>query len=131
MVLKKSNAEGRVDPRITKVLAVDCRIVELAPSTSISHGMKKWQRFPARTINVSKTGILINSDFEIDVQTKIEMTLNFKVGHEQRQVIMLTEVMRTRRNAYDLYGRWAMGTRILEMDPKEFSLVSEYFLSAE
>ena len=49
---------------------------------------------------------------------------------EDADVIVLTEVARTRRNAYDIYGRWAMGLKILEIDPKELSLVSEIFLDA-
>jgi hypothetical protein len=129
---KSSKQYTRKDPRITKVLPVDCRIVELSPLTHAGQGMKKWQRFPARTINVSKTGMLINSDFEIDPQTKVEMTFSLKSGEEENhQVVLLAEVARSRRNAYDLFGRWAMGLRILEIDPKDFSLVSEYFIDSK
>jgi hypothetical protein len=127
---KQAIEETRIAPRITKVLPVDCRVVELAPGVPSGPGLKKWQRFPARTINVSKTGVLINSDFEIPERTTLELTLHMKMTGEDRQVILLTEVARTRRNAYDIYGRWAMGLKILEIDPKELSLVSEIFLDS-
>jgi hypothetical protein len=131
MAIKKQDQETRKDPRYTKVLPVDCRIVELSPLTRAGQGLKKWQRFPARTINVSKNGILINSDFEIDPQTKLELSFDLKVEDENHPIILLAEVIRARRNAYDLFGRWAMGMRILEIDPKDFSLVSDFFISAK
>jgi hypothetical protein len=131
MAIKKQDQETRKDPRFTKVLPVDCRIVERSPMTRAGQGLKKWQRFPARTINVSKTGMLINSDFEIDPQTTVEITVDLKVDNEVHPVVLLAEVIRARRNAYDLFGRWAMGLRILEIDPKDFSLVSDYFIGSK
>lgn len=128
MTIKKD--EARQDPRITKVLPVDCKIVELSPEHKSGQGLKVGQKIPARTINVSKNGVLINSDFEIDIKTKVELSIAIKSRGEAKTIHIRAEVARARRNAWDLYGRWGMGLKILQIDPKELSLVSDYFLEA-
>jgi hypothetical protein len=120
-------AQRRVEERVTKVLPVDCRILELPKGQLSGQGQKCGFKFPARTINVSKGGILINSDYEIGVNTMIELKITGKIKGTTKAVTLIAEVARTRRNAYDIFGRWAMGLKIQEIDPKDMSLMSEHF----
>lgn len=130
MATAKASTEVRGNRRVTTILPVDCKIVELPEVQTSKIPLQKGQSFGGRTINVSKTGLLINSDYELDPKTEVEVTLYLHNEGIKKAIKALARVARARRNAYDLYGRWAMGLHFLEIDPKDLQLLSNLFLDA-
>ncbi len=128
MATKKNPVEGRGNHRVTTVLPVDCRVFEFPAERTVKIPLALGQSFGGRTINVSKTGLLINSDYELDIRTKVEVILHVQHEGQRRTIRVLAQVARTRRNAYDLYGRWGMGLHFLEIQPKDLQLLSKLYL---
>lgn len=131
MAAKKENEETRGKKRVTTVLPVDCKVVELPSLRTNATMLKPGQTFGGRTINVSENGLLINSDFELEDGTKLEVLLVFDHHGQKKHVRLLAQVIRSRRNAYDLYGRWAMGLHVLEIKEKDFDFLTNLFLESD
>jgi hypothetical protein len=127
--LKKSaptSEEIRRHRRVTRVLPIDCKILEFADNRVAKHSLREGDTFGGRTINISKNGLLINSDYEFDKKTRVEITL--LLDENAKVKIRLTgEVAWAKRNAYDIYGRWAMGIRILEAKPADIFALADFF----
>ena len=122
-VSKKENQ--RRAERLTQVLPVDCKVIKNASVNAPRHYLKKGDTFGGRTINISKDGLLINSDHELDIKTQIMVTMSLDNDHNQIKV--LAEVAWVKRNAFDIYGRWAMGMKIQEIDEANFELLASFF----
>jgi hypothetical protein len=127
MALKKESEETRGKQRVTTVLPVDCKVVSLPVFRSSVSMLKPGQTFGGRTINVSESGLLINSDFELEEGTTLEVLLVFDHHGHKKHIRLMAEVIRSRRNAYDLYGRWAMGMKVLEIKDKDFDFLTNLF----
>ena len=122
--------EKRTDPRITTVVPVTCRIVELGASelpSSRGHSRAKSE-FDARTVNVSHSGILINSDTDLIRGTKLDIGL--KAPTDGHAIHTLTEVAWSRRNSMNLFGNYAAGLRIKKIAERDRALLKEFFRSS-
>src|SRR5690606_2050343 len=88
--------------------------------------VREGQDFAGRTINISEDGILINSDYELDRDTVLDITI--MTGNDgEPPILSRTKVAWTRRNAFDMFGRWAMGLKIVEMDPSDLDKLKAFF----
>ena len=114
------------NPRFTQVLPVDLRVISI-PGTAVGKPLVSiGQDFAGRTINISEDGLLINSDFELDKDTTLEVTI--MTGDDgDRPIQAVTKVAWARRNAFDMFGRWAMGLRILEIENSDLEDLKQYF----
>ena len=120
------NDEIRANKRVTRVLPVDCRILSFADHQVAKHALKEGDNFGGRTINLSKDGLLINSDFELDKKSKVEIKLT--LSEDSKTVIRLIgEVAWAKRNAFNIYGRWAMGIHIIEAKPADIFALADFF----
>jgi hypothetical protein len=119
---KSINQRGK--SRITRVLPVDCRVVELPLQKSGQSLADAEQSFGGRTINLSEDGLLINTDFFLDPKTKIEVS--FTLPDNGKKLKLLAQVARSQKNAFNLYGRYGVGLHLLEI-PKEYPLLTSYF----
>ncbi len=118
--------EGRRAKRITKVLPVECRIVDLADNRLAKHILSEGDIFGGRTINISKTGLQVHSDYELDPKTVVEIQM--ALSHKDKAKIRLTaKVAWAKRNAFDIYGRWAMGMHILSAKPSDMESLWQFF----
>jgi hypothetical protein len=131
MPQKKEDEETRGKKRVTTVLPVDCKLIELPTLQTSANLLEVGQTFGGRTINVSESGLLINSDYQLDSGTKLEVLLVFDHHSQKKHIRLVAEVIRSRRNAYDLYGRWAMGMRVLEIKEKDFDFLTNLFMESD
>jgi hypothetical protein len=123
--LRKPKEETRQKSRKTKVLAVDCTLVALPLNRSSPHHLKPGDNFGGRTVNLSKTGLQIHSDIELDPKSVVDVTLTLQ--KPDTTVTVRTEVAWCKRNAAVLYGRWSMGLRITESRPGDLEILHLYF----
>src|SRR4051812_25004390 len=126
-VSKRPNSdEVRRSKRVTRVLPVDCKIIDFADNRVAKHALAEGATFGGRTINISKDGLLINSDYELDKKTKIEVSLFLAEG-DKTKIKLTGQVAWAKRNAFDIYGRWAMGIRIIEAKPADIFALADFF----
>ena len=124
---KPSSAEEiRRNQRVTRVLPIECKVLEFADHQVAKHALKEGDNFGGRTINISKDGLLINSDFELDKKTKVEITLSLNDSGKHR-IHLFGSVAWAKRNAFDIYGRWAMGIHIDEARPADILALADFF----
>jgi hypothetical protein len=116
--------------RVTKIIPVDCKILQFPGDQLSKHVLKKGESFGGRTINISKSGLLINSDFELDKKTLVEVTLSLNPSGKPK-IHLSVEVAWAKRNAFVIYGRWAMGMRIVEADEADLDALDEFFHGEE
>ena len=129
MALSKRAAtadETRRNKRITRVLPVDCKIIDFADHRVSKHALNEGDSFGGRTINISKDGLQIHSDFELDKKTKVDVTLSVNESGKPK-IKVSVEVAWARRNAFDIYGRWAMGMRIISAKEADIAALEEFF----
>ena len=126
MANNKKDDESRRAPRFTKVLPVDCRVIENSPMSAGKPVLGIGEDFAGRTINISESGLLINSDYELDRGTGLEITV--MMGDDGTKPIQATvRVAWARRNAFDMFGRWAMGLRVLDIAEEDYKTLQEFF----
>ena len=125
--LRRPKEEGRDKTRVTKVLPVDCKLIALPLNQSTQHHLTEGDTFGGRTLNLSRTGVQIHSDFELDPKTLVDATL--QLGETGRRVTVRLEVAWAKRNAAPIYGRWSMGLRITEAKPADLDSLHAYFES--
>ncbi len=125
--LRRPKEEGRDKKRVTKVLPVDCKLVALPLNQSTQHHLNEGDAFGGRTLNISRTGLQIHSDYELDPKTLVDAKL--QLGEGGRQVTVRLEVAWAKRNAAPIYGRWSMGLRITEAKQADLDALHAYFES--
>ena len=123
--LRKPKEETRHKTRITKVLPVDCMVVSLPLNRMAPHHLGPNDHFGGRTINISKTGLQVHSDFELDPKTVVDVTVS--LDRPSMKITVRTQVAWAKRNAADLYGRWGMGLQIIESRPGEVDTLHDYY----
>jgi hypothetical protein len=124
---KISTAEEiRRNKRVTRVLPLDCKVLEFADNVVSKHALREGESFGGRTINISKDGLLINSDYELDKKTKVEITLRLN-DSGKHLIHLFGKVAWAKRNAYDIAGRWAMGIHIDEARPADILALADFF----
>ena len=120
--------EKRKAPRITTVVPVTCRVTnegKVALPSLRGGEQQRGTTFSARTVNVSREGILINSDTDLLTQTHLEISLNAPTdGHPIR---IAAEVAWSRRNAMNLFGRYGAGLKIRKIEPRDEKLLTDFF----
>ena len=119
--------EKRVTPRITTVVPVNCRITGSGSAAlpSWRNDSQKGNEFPARTINVSKSGMLIHCDTDIATHAVMEVSLNAPTdGHP---VKLVAEVAWSRRNSINLFGHYSAGLMIKKISEKDRSILTNFF----
>lgn len=111
---------------MTTVVPVNCRVLGAGPAALPSlRGAAAKGEFPARTVNLSRDGLLINSESDLLVSTRMELTLSAPTdGHLIR---IQTEVAWSRRNSINLFGRYAAGLKIRKIDDGDLKLLSGFF----
>lgn len=118
--------ETRIAKRVTKVLPVDCKVVAL-PDVRLGRTLlRPGDSFGGRTINISRTGLLINSDVELDLKTVLDVTLTLE-NRAKTKMRLTAEVARVKRNAFNLYGHWAMGLHVTRDDDRTMEFLDKYF----
>jgi hypothetical protein len=125
--LRRPKEEGRDKKRVTKVLPVDCKVVALPLNQSTQHHLTEGDTFGGRTINLSRTGLQVHSDFELDPKTLVDLGL--QLGESGPRITVRVEVAWAKRNAAAIYGRWGMGLRIIEAKPADLEALYDYFES--
>ena len=123
--LRRPKEEGRDKKRVTKVLPVDCKLVALPLNQSTQHHLAEGDTFGGRTLNLSRTGIQVHSDFELDPKSLVDVSL--ELGDSGRRVTVRVEVAWAKRNAIPIYGRWSMGLHITEANPADLEALTAYF----
>lgn len=128
MPLRKrlSSQESRDKKRITHVLPVECKVLGFSPVSVGKHSLKIGEVFGGRTINISMNGMLINSDYELDKGTLVDLALSVHESGKPK-IRLIAEVAWARRNAYNIYGRWAMGLRIKTIREIDLAALSDFF----
>ena len=120
---KRTSSDSRNRKRITKVLPVDCTVVDL-PNVRVD--LMEGSTFGGRTVNLSKTGIQIHSDYELDPKTVVDVVLSLDAP-ARRKVTVRVEVAWAKKNAIDLYGRWRMGMHIVKAKAIDLEDLHDYF----
>jgi len=118
--------EKRTAPRVTTVVPVECRVLGAGTVTIPSQrGAPPTRDFSAKTVNVSRDGLLINCDADLMMGTPLEVTLNSPTdGH----VIRIQAVVAwSRRNSINLFGRFAAGLRIKELSDRDLKALTDFF----
>lgn len=123
MPIKKLKSESRDKLRITRVLPIDITIVDMLDST---HHLSEGSSFGGRTINISRTGLLVNSDYELDPKTVVDVQLEIDKP-VKKKITMRAEVAWAKRNAIALYGRWGMGLHIIKAKPADLEALHTFF----
>lgn len=119
--------EKRGTPRVTTVVPVTCRVVGHAVSSLPSRRGETARtiEFSAKTVNVSRDGVLINSETDLPPETQLEITLAAPGdGHPIR---IVTEVAWSRRNAMNLFGRYAAGLKVRKIAERDRALLTAFF----
>ncbi len=107
------------------MLPVDCKVVALPLNRSTQHFLSEGDNFGGRTLNLSRTGLQVHSDFELDPKTLVDVSL--RLGDEGSKLKLRVEVAWAKRNAAPIYGRWSMGLRIIEAKPADIEVLQAYF----
>jgi hypothetical protein len=128
--LRKPKEEARVKNRKTKVLPVDCSLVALPLNRTAPHHLKAGDNFGGRTLNLSRTGLQVHSDIELDPKSVIDVTVSLGTKADAA-VTVRCEVAWAKRNAADLYGRWSMGLRITESRPGDLEVLHLFYESLD
>ncbi len=123
---KKVVDETRIAKRVTKVLPVECKVVALPMLRVGRTMMRPGDSFGGRTINISRTGLLINSDVELDLKTVLDVTLTLE-NRAKTKMRITTHVARVKRNAFNLYGHWAMGLHVVRDEDNTMDFLDKYF----
>ncbi len=124
-LMRPNKPEARGRKRVTKVLPVDCVVQSLPLNRSSVHYLGPGDTFGGRTVNLSLSGLQIHSDIELDPMTVLDVAVN--LDRPPRRFVVRTQVAWAKRNAFDIYGRWRMGLRIIESRPGELEALSTYF----
>jgi hypothetical protein len=123
--LRKPKDESRHKTRKTHVLPVDCTLVALPLNRSSPHHLKAGESFGGRTLNLSKTGMQVHSDIELDPKSVVDVTVTLQ--KPDTSITVRCEVAWAKRNAADLYGRWSMGLRITESRPGDLEILHLFY----
>jgi len=118
--------EKRTAPRVTTVVPVNCRVLGAGTVTVPSQrGAPPTRDFSAKTVNVSRDGLLINCDADLLLGTPLEVTLNAPTdGHVVR---ITADVAWSRRNSINLFGRYAAGLRIRKVSEADRKVLTDFF----
>jgi hypothetical protein len=127
--LRKPKEESRVKTRKTKVLPVDCTLVALPLNRTSPHHLKAGDTFGGRTLNISKTGLQVHSDIELDPKSVVDVAVVLQ--RPDTTITVRCEVAWAKRNAADLYGRWSMGLHITESRPGDLEVLHIYYESLD
>jgi hypothetical protein len=122
---KTPKEESRQKKRVTKVLPVDCTVVSLPLNKLAPHFVGPGDTFGGRTINFSQIGLHVDSDLELDPMTVLDVTVS--LDKPAKKITVRTQVAWARRNAFDLYGRWGMGLRIIEARPGDMEILHTFY----
>ena len=118
--------EKRTAPRITTVVPVICRVTAAGPSALPSlRAAGGSSEFSAKTVNMSRDGVLINSDSDLLPQSQLEITVT--APHDGRPIRFTADVAWSRRNAMNLFGRYAAGLRIRKIADRDRATLTEFF----
>jgi hypothetical protein len=123
--LRKPKEDSRNKNRKTHVLSVDCMLVALPLNRTSPHHLKPGDVFGGRTINISKTGLQVHSDIELDPKSVVDVTVTLQ--KPDTNITVRAEVAWCKRNAADLYGRWSMGLRITESRPGDLEVLHLFY----
>ncbi len=129
MPLIKPHTETRSKERVTTVLAVDCKVSGLPSNRGPNFPLKIGDSFGGRTINVSADGVLINSDYQVDKGTLLDLAISSSEQGKPKTKLT-AKVAWSRRNAFDLYGRWAMGMQLVKGKTEDLKSLSIFFKQA-
>ena len=124
-ILREPSKDQRSRDRITKVLPVDCTLISLPLNRTSPHYLSAGDIFGGRTVNFSTSGLQVHSDIEFDPMTVLDVAV--RTGRTTRTVTVRTQVAWSKRNAFDIYGRWRMGMRIIEALPADLEALHECF----
>lgn len=119
--------EKRTAPRTTTIIPVKCIIVGPRASAPLSFRTRQAQgsEFPAKTINVSQEGLLINCESDLTVGTQLQISLSAPTdGHS---IQLHADVSWSRKNAINLFGRYAAGLKIKQIDEKDRAILTDFF----
>ena len=119
--------EKRTTPRITTVVPVNCRVTGSGTSAlpTWRNDTPKGSEISARTINVSKAGMLIHCDTDIAAHTVMEISLCAPTdGHP---VKLVAEVAWSRRNSINLFGHYSAGLMIRKIADKDRAILTNFF----
>jgi hypothetical protein len=105
---------------------MDCTVVSLPLNRSTGHHLGPGDTFGGRTINLSKTGLQVHSDYELDPKTVVDLTVTLDKT-SRHSLTVRAQVAWAKRNAADLYGRWGMGLHIIEARPGDLDTLHEYY----
>lgn len=118
--------EKRTAPRVTTVVPVECRVLGSGTVTIPSQrGAPRARDFSARTVNVSRDGLLINCDADLLAGTPLEVTWN--APDDGRVVRIQADVAWSRRNAINLFGRYSAGLRIRKISESDRRTLADFF----
>ncbi len=125
--MKKTVREQRRATRLTRLVPIDCTL-DAYPQDLINekHLIKRGDGFRAKTINVSKTGMLLNLNYLFPERT----TLDIKVPAGEATPIQFTMKVRvawTKKNAYRIFGRYSAGVRIISGEKKFIKKLVDFF----
>ena len=118
--------EKRTSPRVTTVVPVQCRMMgQGAASLPSLRAADPKAKFSAKTVNVSREGILINSDTDLVPTGLLEVA--FTAPGDGRAIVFMADVAWSRRNAMNLFGRYAAGLKIRKIADKDRAVLLELF----
>jgi hypothetical protein len=125
--MKKPERELRRSERKTKIINIDCT-VEKFPDDIYGEKAKLnvGDSFRATTINVSETGMLVNCDFILPERTILKIEIPGGEVKEEK-IILKASIIRTKRNAYKIFGRYAVGLHITEGKKEDIKKLIEHF----
>ena len=101
--------------------------MEFGPAFLPSHreAHSKGMAFAAKTVNMSRDGFLINCDIDLTPRTTLEITLSAPTdGHP---ITIAAEVAWSRRNAMNLFGRYAAGLKTRKISERDRDLLLDFF----
>lgn len=127
--LRKPKEETRIKTRKTKVLPVDCVLIALPLNRTAPHHLKAGDSFGGRTLNLSKTGLQVHSDMELDPKSVVDVTVTLR--KPDASITVRCEVAWAKRNAADIYGRWSMGLHITESRPGDLEVLHLFYDSLD
>lgn len=120
-------AEKRSSPRITAVIPVVCKVIKYGQNDLPSYRQITAKRveFPAKTINVSRDGVLIHSNLDLIVRTQLALTMTSPTdGHPIR---LTAEVAWSRHNSIELFGKFAAGLRVKRINGLDRLILTDFF----
>ncbi len=126
--MKKPDKEARRAKRETKIIPVDCVVEKFPPDIyGEKFKLKPGDSFRGTTINVSETGMLINCDFVLPERTTIKVTIP---GGEIKdtKIELKASIVRVKRNAYKIFGRYAVGLQIIEGKKEDIEKLIKHFI---